>query len=96
MQNETLDSHLVINDENSKKYFRINDGEYIPHRIGYPSMFLKNIKRFIWQVDGFSYSITRNYCEACKFDEMNTMMYVLKYGKMLPHKYEDCEELIGD
>lgn len=62
------------------------DGEFVCHNIGYPAGTNKNSGRIIWHINGMSYICTRNYCEACGFDEETTMFWLLKYGESLPHR----------
>ncbi len=59
------------------------------HRIGHPAIIwiygTQKNKRIEWKVNGYSYSTTTTYCEACGFDEETTLMWVLKYGPKLPN-----------
>lgn len=66
----------------TRTYYRRNNKIYI-HNIGGPAEVNAN-NGICWYVDN-NYCITvKKYCKLCKFDDMTTLIWVLKYGKFLP------------
>lgn len=54
------------------------------HRIGNPAVIYFNENRVDWWAFNRRFIDTREYCEACGFDEETTVYWMLKYGDELP------------
>ncbi len=54
------------------------------HRIGGPALINHMNDGVGWFVMGVAHYFTRQYCEACKFSNIKTMQWILKYGRELP------------
>ncbi len=56
------------------------------HRIGGPAYINDSYDCIEWHVKGIWYEDTIKYCKACGFSDETTVMWVLKYGDMLPEE----------
>jgi len=65
-----------VKTHNNSTFYRIL------HRIGAPAEIFNGDCRFY--IDGYIYTNTKEYCEACKFSKVNTMEWYIKYGELLP------------
>ncbi len=80
---QMVDSMLYAYDD-----FRRSDKNVrsrIKHRVGAPALiFGMSYKSVMWFIHGTPYVDTQLYCEACRFDKENTMLWMLRYGTRLP------------
>lgn len=59
------------------------------HKIGGPAVIEPKRGIIQWYVEDEHFFNTREYCEACKYDEENTVLWLLKYGEILPNDLKE-------
>lgn len=71
--------------------YRDDRGHFITHAVGEPAIVYKphhGSGHVSWFLNGAKFYYVETYCMGCDFDEMTTMMWLLKYGDKLP-RHED-------
>jgi hypothetical protein len=55
------------------------------HRIGHPAIECQDENFLSFYIEGYLFIDANEYCNACHLDEIDTMVFILKYGQSLPY-----------
>ncbi len=59
------------------------------HRVGGPAYWHPFSGTIEWWVEDTFYQFVEDYCDGCGFSEEDKVLWVLKYGKLLPENIND-------